>query len=107
MLAPTYKSGMKLKIASDSAVFARGILVGPEGEFKALFSGELRSLTDPTHLPATFFTNRHGKFSLECMKAGRYRMQSYDGPEAAEFEIPLQTKGIVELGQIKLGSEGK
>ena len=105
VIAPTYKSGTTLRITSDSAVFARGVLVGVGGQLLALFSGEVRSLTDPHHPVGTLFTNRHGKFSLEGMKAGRYHVQSYEGSGSAEFEIPAHAKGIVELGQIKLGSE--
>lgn len=99
---PSYKSGTLIRYGEAGAISVRGTLLGADGQPLALASGTVESVADGTE--TVFFTNRAGRFALEAMKAGRYRLRLLDGTAPLEFAIPASAVGSYAVGDLRLGA---
>jgi outer membrane usher protein len=103
LVLPTYRSGTVVRVGTDATVFLRGVLLNPNGEPVSLQSAQIVSLSDPNGKPVTFFTNRAGRFATSGLKPGRYEIRLFTNPPSVlQFEIPSNTRGIYDLGTLKL-----
>lgn len=103
LILPTYKSGLSLHVGTESFVSLKGALFDADSKPVGLWSGEIKSLTDPSWKESTFFTNSEGRFTLEGLKPGRYEVRSYENAkEKFELTVPEGAGGILDVGKIQL-----
>jgi hypothetical protein len=63
--------------------------------------GTIVAVGDGAHAPIEFFTSRTGRFRVEGLAPGRFRLTLANYPEqAVEFEIPAGSAGRLDLGRI-------
>lgn len=97
---PGYGSGYRMVVGSDASRTVIGVLVGSDGPL-ALISGTLEAVdTDAGVEPKLFFTNRGGRFVGDGLAPGRYRVM-VRGQAIAEFAIPEEEEGVVNVGEIR------
>ncbi len=107
-LLPTYKSGTVITVGTESTVFMRGTLVNKAGAPIALQTGQVVSLSDPSWIPLTLFTNRAGRFALMGLKPGQYELKLFsDPPLSITFEIPANKTGIYDMGTVTVGDDSR
>jgi len=97
---PVYKSGYVLKAGSDYSVMAVGNLEA-EGKPLALLSGLAKEegVSDPHKV--ALFTNSGGRFSIEGLKPGRWRIEMLsETPQCFELTVPEKTMGIYDAGVV-------
>lgn len=101
---PPYRSGF-LKIAgSDYSVTGIGTLRDQNGQPVALIAGRAFEIGAPDREPITVFTNRSGRFGIQGLRPGRWRIEvPTQPPGIVEIEIPEDTQGVIRLGDLTLG----
>ncbi len=100
-LLPTFRSGTIVSLGGDENVLLAGILNIREGEPASLKSGKLIALDDSQQENRPFFTNRKGRFHVDRLKPGKYRLQLFSFPkDRLTIEIPEGTAGIYDIGNI-------
>ncbi len=99
---PTYRSGYALRVGSAFSVTALGELTDADGEPAALLIGTARSLDDEDAPVVSVFTNRRGRFAMQGIGPGRWRIE-FEGGDAPQFtiDIPEDATGLVRLGVIQ------
>jgi outer membrane usher protein len=103
-IKPTFHSGTVLEVGSDAVVLLDGRLVDKEGEPLALIAG---FAVGEDGKKLEFFTNRTGRFRIEGMKPGTYKLSFPSLPDTElAITIPAGTKGIYRIGTID-SSTGK
>jgi len=99
---PGFGSGYRAEIGSDASRIAIGYLVGAGGPL-SLVGGTVEAIDGGGHgksaEPRTFFTNRSGRFVADRLAPGRYRLVVGGKPVGA-FEIPQDSKGLIDVGTI-------
>ncbi|MBJ6121744.1 hypothetical protein [Sphingomonas mollis] len=101
---PGYGSGYRSMIGSDASRIAVGVLASPDGPL-ALATGTIVPVDTALAKgwkDRGFFTNRAGRFVADRLAPGRYRLM-IAGHSPAEFEIKAKTKGIVDVGVLRVG----
>lgn len=114
-LRPTYKSGTVIHVGNDAVVFLTGTLLKPDGSPVNMAGGMMQylgtksqpltdeELKDPNNKPVIFFTDKTGKFGQPGFKPGRYQLTLFTKKkEKVSFEIPEDTMGIYDIGNIYL-----
>ncbi|WP_027134081.1 fimbria/pilus outer membrane usher protein [Geminicoccus roseus] len=103
-LFPPYRAGYAVTVGSDYTITALGTLQDREQVPVALVSGQAIELAEPDRPPVPFFTNATGRFVVQGLRPGRWRLQ-VDGSAgvAAEIVIPEGGMGLVELGELQAG----
>jgi len=97
---PGFGNGYRVVVGSDASHTARGVLVSPEGPI-ALIGGVVVATGAPEgDAGKPFFTNRGGRFVVDGMAPGRYRLV-VRGETLGEFVIPGNVEGIIDVGEIK------
>jgi outer membrane usher protein len=100
----TYKSGAEITIGGKMTYLASGSLALPGGKPLALASGEVVA-AGQTKGPV-FFSNRQGRFVVENLEPGKYKLRFYDEDLSdAEFTVPDGANGIVKLGTLNVRKE--
>ncbi len=100
-LQPTYRSGTLIKVGTGATVLGDGYLVDADGKPLPLEPGTIESLDQPKNPPIEFFTSRAGRFRVEGLQPGRFRLTLANDPEhAIEFTVPEGSKGRVDLGHL-------
>jgi len=103
---PTYKSGTAISVGTDATVIGRGTLTAIDGRVLSLQAGEIFSLDRPNDPAITFFTNRKGRFVIEGLRPGTYRVEMFLAREAVlQITIPEDASGLYELGSFTLPIE--
>lgn len=97
---PGFGSGYRMTVGSDASRTVIGTLSDAEGPM-ALVSGVIEPADGRTDAePKLFFTNRGGRFVGDGLAPGRYRLV-VRGSTIAEFVIPEEEEGVVNVGDIR------
>lgn len=100
-LQPSYRSGTMLTVGTGAVVLGDGILVDANDKALALELGTIVSLDDPSLAPIEFFTSRSGRFRVEGLAPGRFRLTLANDPDKAiDFAVPPGSVGRVDLGRL-------
>ncbi|QYF85961.1 hypothetical protein [Brevundimonas sp. PAMC22021] len=97
---PGFGSGYRMMIGSDASRIALGVLMGPSGPL-VLGAGRIRPTGAGASAERPFFTNRGGRFVADGLAPDRYEILIGD-EVAAEFVIPRESQGVVNVGTIQL-----
>jgi outer membrane usher protein len=100
-LAPTYKSGVLLKIGKEPHILAIGRLVDDFGAPLAHLPIEIRRIDAAGEPPIATFTGKSGSFHAPDLKPGKYEIR----PGSSRWgnvtvDIPESPDGIRRLGRI-------
>jgi outer membrane usher protein len=88
-----YKRGGYIKISSEGCYMARGMLLNDSGEPMALVNGYAIHTTNKNANPVQFFTNTSGKFVINGLNKGKYKVTiNVEDCEDFEIEIPDNEK---------------
>jgi outer membrane usher protein len=104
-LAPTYKSGVLLKVGKDPQILAVGHLVDDLGAPIAYVPVEIRRVDEGDEPPMETFTGKNGSFHAPDLKQGKYEIRLGSarwGP--VSVDIPESPDGICRLGRIVVPS---
>lgn len=103
-VAPTYKSGVALRLGQEPQVIAIGRLVGEAHQPLAHLAIEVRRLDRPEEPPYSTFSNRNGNFQIPDARPGRYEIRpaSPGGRGSQIVEIPATRDSLYRLGEILL-----
>ena len=100
-LLPGYRSGTVIAVGTGAVVLGDGILVDAAGKELPLELGTIVSLGEPSLAPIEFFTGRTGRFRVEGLSPGRFRLILVNDPDKAiEFSVPPGSVGRVDLGRL-------
>lgn len=101
-LTPSYRAGIHLEAGSAASLFAGGIALQPDGSPLALVAGEV-SARGGTASPTGFFTNRYGRFVLQALAPGNYRLL-FKGAQrySADITVKEGDSGFIDLGVLRL-----
>jgi outer membrane usher protein len=100
---PSSAVGYVLPIGADNYRSAVGTLVDMFGRPVSLASGEVMRLSHAERLEQTLFTNRTGRFALQGLGVGAYRITvNTSPPSVATFEIPAGGSTFTDLGELEL-----
>jgi outer membrane usher protein FimD/PapC len=102
IVQPSYRAGIHMQVGSAASLIAGGLALQPDGSPLALVAGEV-SVRDGTEAPVGFFTNRQGRFVLQALAPGTYRLV-FKGvrPYRTEITITEGAGGFIDLGVIRL-----
>jgi len=100
-LAPTYKSGVLLKVGKEPHIVAIGRLVDDLGAPIAYLPVEIRRVDSTGEPPLETFTGRNGAFNVPDLKPAKYEIR----PGSARWgtvvvDISESSDGIHRLGRI-------
>lgn len=99
-VAPTYKSGVVVAVGSGATAIVGGTLVDPERNpmGRAVFE-----ITDNHgEHPMLLFTSGTGRFRVEGLRPGPYRLRWPNAPDAfAELVVPADAVGILDIGLVQ------
>lgn len=112
-LAGGASTGHYFQIGSALSYTVLGVLQDNKGQPMSLQRGKVVQLNDqvecaePACVPQTYslFTNRTGRFVIEGIGAGKYRVQLKEG--SGYFEVKESTQRFVKLGTIILSDNPK
>lgn len=106
-LAPTYKSGMLLRIGKDQGIVAIGRLVDAAGAPIAYLAISIHRIDDPEAPPVVTFTNGNGGFQAPDLVPGQYEIRPSGALwGSATLDIPRSPDDIRRLGDILLPPAG-
>jgi outer membrane usher protein len=96
-IRPYYRTGHVIVAGKDAQIAVTGTLVGPGGKPLSLKVGEI----EKAGKTITFFTNRSGKFLIEELNTGSFKIRLYDQSfEPATMNIEEGFTGIRKMGNI-------
>jgi outer membrane usher protein len=100
---PPYKAGYHLEVGSDYHLLVIGRLLDRNGEPVSLLAGKAIDLKAPKRPAVTMFTSRGGKFGVQGLRAGKWRieMPTEGHPAIYEIEIKDDPSGTVRLGDLR------
>jgi outer membrane usher protein len=101
-MAP-YKAGHRVTAGSAYTLTVIGTLLGPDGEPLAMQSGAAREDGRDDTAPIEVFTNKSGRFAVEGVAPGRWRIE-IEGEETAlryVLDIPADARGMVQAGALR------
>jgi outer membrane usher protein len=102
-IKPPYRSGYLITAGSEYSVNLTGTLFNSEHEAISLMSGTAIELDRLERAPLTVFTNRAGRFAIQGMRPGRWKIE-FPGskPMIAVIEVPAKAEGLVMMGEVTL-----
>ena len=100
---PPYRSGYMVEIGSDYFVTSTGRLLKPDGTQLDLVAGYAYEQASPDREPIRMFTNRSGRFAVQGMRAGRWRIEMPAGGKTLVYhvEIPKGSAGLERVGDLQ------
>lgn len=105
-LLPPYKSGTVLEVGSGSSISAFGVLQTPDGQPLPLVYGKAIHQGDPKFAPVEIFSNRVGRFAVQGLKAGTYKLVfQTEPPLTTQITIEDSAIGLINLGTLKAQPE--
>lgn len=96
---PGFNSGYRVQVGSEASRVALGYLIGADGPI-AEIGGTVERVDDKDFAPRPFFTNAAGRFAVDGLLPGDYRIM-VDGQEIARFSIAAESEGLVDVGRIQ------
>lgn len=94
---PTYRSAHLIPLRDKGTVVLTGVLRDASGAPLGLKVGEIGG--------RPFFTTREGRFFLEGLGAGTYRMRLNDADTGHEIKVSPGERGVKDLGTIEYQTE--
>lgn len=102
-LAPTYKSGVLLKVGKELHILAVGRLVDDLGAPISYLPLEIRRVDETSEAPIETFTGKNGSFQAPDLRPGKYELRAGSGPwGTVTMDIPESRDGMCRLGRIVL-----
>lgn len=101
---PPYRSGHLVRIGSEYFVTYTGQLLAADETPRSLVAGLAYEEAAPDRPPIQMFTNRAGRFAVQGLRAGRWRIEvPTRGGDTAIYaiEVPAGADGLVRGGAIK------
>lgn len=106
-----HRSGYRMVVGSDYHLLVFGRLLDTHGEPISLLAGQAIDLGNPKRAPVTIFTGRNGKFGMQGMRPGRWRIEMPTQPPTIfEFDVSQGTNDVFQLGEVRaleMGGERK
>lgn len=100
-LRPGYRSGTVIGVGTGATVLGDGYLVDEGDNPLPLEAGTITSIDEPKRSAIEFFTSRSGRFRVEGLSPGRFRLTLANEPDRPiEFEVPAASAGRVDLGRL-------
>jgi outer membrane usher protein len=100
-LAPTYKSGVLLKVGKEPHILAIGRLVDDLGAPIAYLPLEIRRLDQPGEPPIATFTGKNGSFHAPDLRPGKYEIRPGNARwGSVTVDVSESPDGIRRLGRI-------
>jgi outer membrane usher protein len=90
-------SGYRVTIGSDASRVAIGYLISPDGPISEQAGTAER--IDGKGEPRPFFTNATGRFAVDGLSPGTWRLM-IDGREVARFTISANDQGMIDVGKL-------
>ncbi len=100
LLFPSYRSGYAVTVGKGAAVYAGGVLAGPDGEPLALAPLEARAADGTATI--RFFTDESGMFEVYGLQPGRWELVSPKDGARALLEVPGDAAGYLDLGSMRM-----
>ncbi|MEF1308310.1 pilus assembly protein PapC, partial [Vibrio owensii] len=98
-VSPGSATGHILNIGSDAFYTATGFIEDGDGEPLAYVQG--RMILE--ELDIAFFTNKQGRFYIQGVRPGTYRMEiSQSGIPAISVTIPASKESLINLGKLSV-----
>ncbi|MDR2107438.1 MAG: fimbria/pilus outer membrane usher protein [Holosporaceae bacterium] len=96
-----YKRGSLAEISAEGNIMAKGILRDMRGDLLSQVGGFALCITDPAAPPIRFFTNSEGKFVMNGLKPGKYKV-SLNAECCDDFIIEAKESEnrILDLGTV-------
>lgn len=99
---PPYRSGYLITVGSDYFVSAVGQLTTAGDQPLSLWVGQAIELAHPDHKPIRMFTNASGRFSVQGLRPGRWRIEaSSSSPTVYYLDVPADAQGLVRIGVLR------
>lgn len=99
---PPYRSGYLITVGSDYFVSAVGQLIDAAGQPLKLWVGQAVELSHPDRAPVRMFTNASGRFALQGLRPGRWRIESAaDSSTVYILDVPADAEGLVRVGVLR------
>lgn len=92
-------SGYRVAVGSDASRVVVGFLIGPDGPISGM-SGNVERIGDAKAEPRPFFTNATGRFAVDSLAPGDYRMMIGD-TEVARFAVSSKSEGLIDVGKLQ------
>lgn len=100
-LAPTYKSGVLLKVGKEPHILAIGRLIDDLGAPIAYLPVEIRRVDHADEPPIATFTGKNGSFNAPDLRPGKYEIRSDNARwGTVTVDISESSDGIHRLGRI-------
>lgn len=100
-IRPAYKSGYMLEIGSDYNLTLFGRLLDRIGQPVRLLAGQAIEIGNRARPPVTLFTSRDGRFGVQGLRAGRWRIEMpADEPLVYEVDVVEDPQGTVRVGDL-------
>lgn len=107
-LRPPYRGGYRLEVGSDYHLLVLGRLLDPEGDPVTLLAGKAIDLKAPKRPAVTMFTSRGGKFGVQGLRPGKWRIEMpTEPPTIYEIEVRDDPSGTVRLGDVRPVEQGR
>ena len=99
---PPYRSGYLITVGSDYFVSAVGQLHDATGQPLKLWVGQAVELAHPERAPVRMFTNASGRFSIQGLRPGRWRIEGASASSAIyNLDVPAEAEGLVRVGVLR------
>lgn len=97
-----HRSGYRMVVGSDYHLLVFGRLLDLHGEPISLLAGKAIDLGNPKRAPITIFTGRNGKFGMQGMRPGRWRIEMpTEPPTIFEFDVGEGKDDVFQLGEVR------
>lgn len=105
---PGYRTGTIVPIGTDATVSLDGTLTAADGTAMALQSGVLEPVgaadgDEQGREAIQFFTNRRGRFRIESVRPGEWRLRLHGIEASVPIVVPREAEGVMGLGDVRLG----
>lgn len=100
---PPYRSGYMVEIGSDYFITYVGQLLKADGAPLDLVAGYAYEEAAPDRAPVRMFTNRAGRFAVQGLRPGRWRVEMPSGGTTAVYHIDVAagSTGLERGGPLK------
>lgn len=103
---PPYRSGYLIVAGSDYSVIATGTLYNEKHEPIGLLAGKATELDRSDRPAIQVFTNRAGRFGLQGLRPGRWRIDMPTvPPKSVIIDVPQGSDGVIALGDLTAATE--
>ncbi|MFM6932030.1 MAG: fimbrial biogenesis outer membrane usher protein [Novosphingobium sp.] len=104
---PKYRAGYNLTVGSDYHLLVIGTLLDRNGEPIPLLTGTATELGAPKRAGVSFFTGRTGRFGIQSMRAGKWRVEmATEPPTFFEMDVVEDSSGTVRVGELRPVEQG-